>query len=182
MELETYLEATLASKIIHSKRACFWCTHTHTHIIDAHLSFCFVGPWFLARSLKCEKSTHRGREREKWAFEEKFVHTFRKKESCFGFIKMPFANHPQLWVLGLNQFYKWSPNFHHHVVVVVVVDDDDNSPAGWSNLWSFYSEWWNDPVLVCGTFVFLFQWLFALAPGSPHTYLDSFKPLFGLVG
>jgi hypothetical protein len=48
---------------------------------------------------------------------------------------MPFENQPQLRVLGLNQFYKWSPNFHHHHVVVVVDDDDDNSPAGWSNLW-----------------------------------------------
>ncbi len=63
----------------------------------------------------------RERERDKWAFEEKFVHTFRKKERkkerklfwvhknafCksypimgFGFIKMTFANHPRLWVLG----------------------------------------------------------------------------------
>jgi hypothetical protein len=47
MELETYLEATFAGKIIHSKKLVFGThthTHTHTYIIDAHLSFCFVGP------------------------------------------------------------------------------------------------------------------------------------------
>jgi hypothetical protein len=53
-----------------------------------------------------ERERERERERDMWDCEKNFFHTFRKKESCFRFIKMPFANHHQLWVLGLNQFYK----------------------------------------------------------------------------